>query len=35
MKDDKEEKGLRKTKWLIIRNVEDSSGMGPNPDVES
>lgn len=34
-KDDKEEDSLRKILWLIIRNVEDPSGPGPNPNLES
>lgn len=35
MKDDKEEKGVRKILWLLIRNIDDPSGPGPNPDLES
>lgn len=34
-KGDKEQDSLRKILWLIVRNVEDSSGPGPNPDIES
>lgn len=34
-KEDKEEGSLRKILWLIVRNIEDSSGPGPNPDLES
>lgn len=33
LKDDKEDKGIRKIMWLVIRNVGDPSGLGPNPDV--
>ncbi|KAJ4393425.1 hypothetical protein N0V93_002635 [Gnomoniopsis smithogilvyi] len=34
-KEDKEEGSLRKILWLIIRNIEDPSGPGPNPDLDS
>lgn len=34
-KEDKEEGSLRKILWLIVRNVKDPSGPGPNPDLES
>lgn len=34
-KEDKEEGSLRKILWLIVRNIEDPSGPGPNPDLES
>lgn len=34
-KEDKEEESLRKILWLIVRNIEDPSGPGPNPDLDS
>ena len=33
VKDDDEEKELRKIKWLLIRSLDDNSGSGPNPDM--
>ena len=34
VKDDKEEKALRKILWLVIRNKEDDSGEGIDPYVD-
>ena len=31
IKEDKEEKAFRKILWLVIRNLEDDSGTGPDP----
>lgn len=32
-KDDKEESAMRKILWLVVRNLEDDSGPGGNPDL--
>jgi hypothetical protein len=33
LKEDKEEKAMRKILWLVIRDLKDNSGAGPNPDM--
>lgn len=34
IRDDKEQKRVRRILWVLIRNIEDPSGPGPNPFLE-